>query len=88
MQSPFAISIFKLEWFEVNEQELGKGFSGGSYASISRCRVQSPQSRRHFPPVREGALAEPAALQLGQSVLARATEESCSRAGRYGAQAP
>jgi hypothetical protein len=60
---PFAISIFKLEWFEVNEQDLGKGFSGGSYASISRCRVQSPQSRRHFQPVREGALTGPAGLQ-------------------------
>jgi hypothetical protein len=66
---PFAISIFNLEWFEVNEQELGTGFSGGSHASVFRCWVQSLQSRRHFPPVREEALTvEPAGLQLGQSV--------------------
>ena len=72
----FSISIFKLEWSEVNEKELGRGFSGGSYAPKSR-RVQSLQSRRHIRSVREGALTvEPAGLQLGQSVVAGAAEEN------------
>jgi hypothetical protein len=76
---PFLISIFRLEWLEVNEQELGRGFSGGSYASKSRRWVQSLQSRRHLPPVREGALTvEPAGLQLGQSVVAGGAAEENS----------
>jgi len=73
----FSISIFKLEWAEFNEKELGRGFSGGSHAPKSRRRVQSLQSRRHIRPVSEGALTvEPAGLQLGQSVVAGAAEEN------------
>ncbi len=54
----FSISIFKLEWSEVNEKELGRGFSGLR-------RVQSLQPGRHIRPVSEGALTvEPAGLQL------------------------
>jgi hypothetical protein len=52
---PFSISIFKLEWFELNEQELSRGFSGDVDSSAQFSFIVSVlwgQQARRLPWVR------------------------------------